>query len=62
VDVIIPSIGNVHYNACCLQSKVQKSSFFSWFIATNDEHVLLTIEGEWFKVIVHMKFKQINMK
>jgi hypothetical protein len=33
---------------------VQKLSFFHDSIATNDEHVLLTIKGKWFEAIVHM--------
>ncbi len=33
---------------------IQKLSFFRGSIATNDEFVLLTIEGKWLEAIVHM--------
>jgi hypothetical protein len=31
-----------------------KINFFCGSIATNDEHVLLTIESKWLEAIVHM--------
>jgi hypothetical protein len=34
--------------------KSSKLSFLHGSIATNDELVLLTIEGKWLEVIVHM--------
>ncbi len=40
---------SVHCNACHL-----KSSFFYGSVATNDEPMLLTIEGKWLEAIVHM--------
>jgi hypothetical protein len=33
---------------------VQKLSFLHGSTATNDEHVLLTIESKWLETIVHM--------
>ncbi len=33
---------------------VQKVGFLCGSIVTNDEHVLLTIEGKWLETIVHM--------
>jgi hypothetical protein len=53
-DVIISPIGGVYYNACHSKSTSQKLSFFCGSIATNDELVLLTIEGKWLEIIVHM--------
>jgi hypothetical protein len=47
-------MSGVHCNACCPKSMVQKLSFLHGSIATNDELVLLTIEGKWFEAIVHM--------
>jgi hypothetical protein len=52
--VIISLIGDVHCNICHSKSTIQKLGFLCGFIATNDEPMLLTIEGNWFKVIVHM--------
>jgi hypothetical protein len=37
-----------------LKSKIEKINFLCAFIATNNEHVLLTIEGKWMEAIVHM--------
>jgi hypothetical protein len=42
------------YNICRLKSTVQKLCFLCGSIATNDELVLLTIEGEWLEAIVLM--------
>jgi hypothetical protein len=33
---------------------IQKLGFLRGSIATNDEHVLLPIEGEWLEAIMHM--------
>ncbi len=52
--VIISQMGGVHCNVCHSKSMVQNSSFLHDSITTNDEHVLLTIEGKWFKTIVHI--------
>jgi hypothetical protein len=46
-DVIISSMGNVHYNACHSKSMVQKLGFFHGSIAINDELMLSIIEGKW---------------
>ncbi len=46
-NVTISTIGGVYYNACCSKSMVQKLGFLHDSIATNDEHVLLTIDGNW---------------
>jgi hypothetical protein len=53
-DVIISPVGGVYCNTCCSKSIVQKLSFLHGSIATNDEPVLLTIEGKWLEVFVHM--------
>jgi hypothetical protein len=45
---------SVYYNTCRSKSIVQKLGFFRGSIATNDEHVLLTIKGKWLEAIVHM--------
>jgi len=52
--VIISPTCNVHCNACCSKSAIQKSGFLCGSIITNDEPMLLTIEGKWLKAIVHM--------
>ncbi len=54
VDVIIFPTGGVHCNACRSKSMVQKLGFLHGFIITNDEPMLLTIDGKWFEIIVHM--------
>jgi hypothetical protein len=51
-NVIISPMGVLHYNTCCSKSTVQKLCFLYGSIATNDEHVLLTIEGKWLEAIV----------
>ncbi len=53
-SVHIFPISIVHSNAYCLKSKVQKLGFLHASIVTNNELMLLTIEGKWLKVIVHM--------
>ncbi len=52
--VINSQMGGVHCNVCHSKSIVHKSSFLHGSIATNDEHVLLTIEGKWFDTVVHI--------
>jgi hypothetical protein len=42
---------------CHSKSIVQKLNFFCGSITTNDELMLLTIEGKWFEAIVHMMTK-----
>jgi hypothetical protein len=54
VGVIIFPIGNVHCNACCSKSTIQKLGFLHGSIATNDECILLTIKGKWLETIMHM--------
>jgi hypothetical protein len=52
-DFTIFLIGGV-YNDYCSNSMVQKLSFLRGSIGTNDELMLLTIEGKWLEAIVHM--------
>jgi hypothetical protein len=54
VDVAISPTGGVYCNAYHSKSMVQKLSFLRGSITTNDELVLLIIEGKWFEAIVHM--------
>jgi len=53
-DVIISPMGSVHCNACHSKSTIHKSCFLHGSIATNDELMLLIIEGKWLEVIVHI--------
>jgi hypothetical protein len=53
-NVIIFPICSVHYNVYCSKSTIQKLGFLRSSIITNDELVLLTIEGKWLERIVHM--------
>jgi hypothetical protein len=46
IDVITSPMGSVHCNVCHSKSTVKKLGFLHGSIATNDEHVLLTIEGK----------------
>jgi hypothetical protein len=52
--VTISQKGGDYCNAYRSKSMIQKLSFFRGSIATNDEFVLLTIEGKWLEAIVHM--------
>jgi hypothetical protein len=62
VDVTICSMNDVHCNACHSKSNVHKSSFLQDSIATKDECTLLTIEGKWLEVVVHMiEFEFLNL-
>jgi hypothetical protein len=62
VDVTIFPVGGVYCNTYCLKSIVQKLGFFRGSLATNDELVLLTIEGKWLKAIMHMtKFEFLDL-
>jgi hypothetical protein len=54
VDVTISPTCGVYCNACHSKSMVQKIDFLRGSITTNDELVLLIMEGKWFEVIVHM--------
>jgi hypothetical protein len=45
-DVIIFPISGVHYNAYYSKSMIQKLGFLRGSIVTNDEFVLLIIEGK----------------
>jgi hypothetical protein len=56
MDVIISLMGGVHCNVL-FKINVQKLYFICGFIATNDEPMLLIIEGKWFETIVHMMTK-----
>jgi hypothetical protein len=54
---ISPTCG-VYYKACS-KSTIQKLGFLHGSIATNDEPMILTIEGKWLEAIVHMtKFEK----
>lgn len=53
-NVIICSMSDVYYNVCHSKSKVHESSFLPSSIVTNDGPILLSIEGKWFEVIMHM--------
>ncbi len=55
IDVTISPIGGVYCIDCHSKSTIQKLSFLCGSIATNDELVLLTIEGKWLETIMHMK-------
>ncbi len=60
-DVTISPTSGVYCNVCCSKSMVQKLSLFCGSIATNDELVLLIIEGKWLVAIVHMlEFKFLD--
>ncbi len=57
MDVIISPTCGVH---CNLSFKINSSISFLFFcgsIATNDEPMLLTIEGKWFETIMHIMTK-----
>jgi hypothetical protein len=55
-------MGDVHYDVCRSKSKVHKSSFLPGFTATNDGPILLTIEGKWLEVVMHIiKFEFLNL-
>ncbi len=47
-------MGDVHCNTCHSKSMVQKLGFLRGSIITNDEPLLLTIEGKWLQAIVHI--------
>jgi hypothetical protein len=53
-DVTIFPRGGVYYNVYRSKSMVQKLGFLHGSIRTNDEPMLLTIEGKWLEAIVHM--------
>jgi hypothetical protein len=53
-NVIISLMGGVHCNVCRSKSTIQKLSFLHGSITTNNEPMLLTIEGKWLEKIVHM--------
>jgi hypothetical protein len=53
-DVIISSMGSVHCNTCHSKSTIQKSGFLHGSITSNDELMLLIIEGKWLETIVHI--------
>ncbi len=53
-NVTISLTCGVYCNACHSKSNVQKFGFFRGSIATNDEPMLLTIEGKWLETIMHM--------
>jgi hypothetical protein len=58
---IFPTCG-VYCNVYRSKSTIQKLGFFRGSIATNDEHVLLIVEGKWLEAIVHMtKFKFLDI-
>jgi hypothetical protein len=61
-NIIIFPTGGVHYNVCCSKSIIQNLNHLHGFITTNDEPVLLTIEGKWLEVIAHMtKFEFLDL-
>jgi len=62
LNVIICSTCDVHCNAYHSKSKVHKLGFLWGSITTNDGPILLTIEGKWLEVLVHMtKFEFLNL-
>jgi hypothetical protein len=55
-------MGGVHCNAYHSKSMILKLGFLVGSITTNDEPVLLTIEGKWLETIMHMiKFEFLNL-
>jgi hypothetical protein len=61
-DVTISPTGGVSCNVCRSKSMVKKLGLFCGFITTNDEHVLLIIQGKWLATIVHMiEFKLLDL-
>jgi hypothetical protein len=61
-NVIISLIGGVYCNAYRSKSMVQKLGLLCGSIVTNDEHVLLIIEGKWLATIMHMiEFKFLDL-
>ncbi len=54
-DVTISRTCGIYCNIYRSKSTVQKLGFLCGSIVTNDEHVLLTIEGKWLEAIAHMK-------
>jgi mRNA-degrading endonuclease HigB of HigAB toxin-antitoxin module len=55
-------MNDVHYNAYCSKPKVHKSNFLWGSITTNDNVILLTIEGNWLEIIAHMiEFEFLNL-
>jgi hypothetical protein len=58
---IFPTSG-VYCNTYHSNPTIQKLGFLHHSITTNDEPMLLTIEGKWLEVIVHMtKFKFLDL-
>jgi hypothetical protein len=58
---IFPTYG-VYCNSYRSKSTIQKLGFLRGSIATNVELVLLTIEGKWLELIVHMtKFEVLDL-
>ncbi len=55
-NVIISLAGGVYCNTCHSKSTVQKLGFLRGSTATNDDHVLLTIEGKWLEAILRMNY------
>jgi hypothetical protein len=53
-NVIISLASGVYCNTCHSKSTIQKLGFLHGSTATNEDHVLLTIEGKWLEAIVHM--------
>ncbi len=53
-NVTTSPTGGIYYNACRSKSTIQKLDFLHGSITTNDEHVLLIIEGKWLETIVYM--------
>jgi hypothetical protein len=60
-NVIISPAGGVHCNVYHSKSMVQKFGFFRGSIATNDELVLLTIEGKWLEVMHMIESKFLDL-
>jgi hypothetical protein len=61
-NVAIYATNGVYYNICYSKSTVQKLAFLCDSIVTNDELVLLTIEGKWLEPIMHMiKFEFLDL-
>ncbi len=61
-NIIIFPMGGVHCNTCHSKSTIEKLGYSRGFITTNDELVLLTIEGKWLETIMHMtKFEFLDL-
>jgi len=52
--VIVPTNGDVHYNACHVKTTIKKVGYLQISIVTIKNLIIFLIKGKWLEIVVSM--------